>query len=227
MISIDQLIFSRTSALSKNNWKSQALQQWINKNHVISGLKKCACLCFCEIIKRLKHLFSYHVGLFMAGQRCLAATVSASDYLLVPRDGVATAVVEPLHISDQLLIKLTCSVLVTLLLGRTLFNDHDVIILQTLYCWLLRAINTLLAIIKKIVPMIFVQCVLVLLCHPFYMPCTLPYNMPCNTSLWFPALHRVRLSHWFRRKRRESGRSMVALYLGFVHIPANQTTLCI
>ena len=44
---------------------------------------------------------------------------------------------------------------------------------------------------------------------PFYMPYTMPYNMPCNTSLWFPALHRVRLSHWFRRKRRESRRSMV------------------
>ena len=150
----------------------------------------------------------------MAGPRCLAATVSATNYLLVPRDGVTTVVVEPLHMSNQLLIKLTsivfmCCVLLRRTLSAVHFNDHDVKIVQTLHCWLLRAINTLLAIIGKIVPMIFVQCVLVLLCHPFYMPCTMPYNMPCNTSLWFPALHRVRLSHWFRRKRRESRRSMV------------------
>ena len=190
-------------------------------------LTKFACLRFCEIIKRLKHLFSYYVGLFMAGPRCLAATVSATNYLLVPRDGVTTAVVEPLHISDQLLIKLTCVVFrCRVLLGRTLFNDHDVKIVQTLHCWLLYAINTLLAIIGKIVPMIFVQCVLVLLCHPFYMPYTMPYNMPCNTSLWFPALHRVRLSHWFRRKRRESRRSMVGNSALSTYLPTKLLYAC-
>lgn len=42
----------------------------------------------------------------MAGPRCLAATVSATNYLLVPRDGVTTVVVKPLHIFNQLLIKL-------------------------------------------------------------------------------------------------------------------------
>ena len=52
---------------------------------------------------------------------------------------------------------------------------------------MLCAINTLLAIIRKIVPMIFVQCVLVLLCHPFYMH-ALQYALqhflvvPCTTS---------------------------------------------
>ena len=179
----------------------------------------------------------------MAGPRCLAATVSATNYLLVPRDGVTTVVVEPLHISNQLLIKLTSIVFMCcVLLGRTLlavhFNDHDVKIVQTLHCWLLRAINTLLAIIRKIAPMIFVQCVLVLLCHPFYMPCTtpynmpctmpctMPYNMPCNTSLWFPALRRVRLSHWFRRKRRESRRSMVGTLALSTYLPAKLLYAC-
>ena len=75
----------------------------------------------------------------MAGPRCLAATVSATNYLLVPRDGVTTAVVEPLHMSNQLLIKLTSIVFMwCVLLGRTLlavhFNDHDVKIVQTLHC---------------------------------------------------------------------------------------------
>ena len=163
----------------------------------------------------------------MAGPRCLAATVSATNYLLVPRDGVTTVVVEPLLMSNQLLIKLTSIVFMCcVLLGSTLsavhFNDHNVKIVQTLHCWLLFAIHTLLAIIGKIVPMIFVQCVLVLLCHPFY----IPYNMPCNASLWFPALHRVRLSHWFRRKRRESRRSMVGNSALSTYLPTKLLYAC-
>ena len=195
---------------------------------MISGLKKFACLCFCEIIKQLKYLFSY-VCLFMAGPRCLAATVSATNYLLVPRDGVTTVVVEPLHMSNQLLIKLTCIVFrCCVLLRRTLFCTFQRPQYQN------RANFALLIVIchphlvgdnrKDRTDDIRPMCLGVVVPPFLYaLHYALQYALqhilvvPCTTS--GPAFSLI-------STQKEGVQAFDGRYLSIVHIPANQTTLC-
>ena len=190
---------------------------------MISGLKKFACLCFCEIIKQLKYLFSY-VCLFLAGPRCLAATVSATNYLLVPRDGVTTVVVEPLHMSNQLLIKLTSIVFMCcVLLGRTLsavhFNDHDVIIVQIVTCHQHLVGDNPKDRTDDIRPMclgVVVPPFLYALHYALQYALQHILVVPCTTS--GPAFSLI-------STQKEGVQAFDGRYLSIVHIPANQTTL--